>query len=297
MIIAIGSIALDTTRTPFKTVKDVLGGSGTYFGLASSFFSKTGIVAVVGKDFPEEYYKLLKDRLDVSGLKIVDGKTFRFDSSFDYDLGKRTTNKTELNVFEKFDPVLPEEYRTAEYVYLGNIDPEQQLKVLEQVNNPKLTVSDTIELWINTKRRKLIEVISRVDCMVLNDDEVRQLCKTPNIINGAKTILDWGAKFVIVKKGEHGAILFTHDNIFPTPGYPLGNVVDPTGAGDSFAGGFLGHIARKDKLGESTIKEAVVYGNVMGSFAVEDFSINSLLNLTLEQIEDRFQEYRNIVRF
>lgn len=297
MIIAIGSIALDTTRTPFKTVKNVLGGSATYFGLTSSFFSRTGIVGVVGNDFPKKYHELLKDRLDISGLKITKGKTFRFDSSFDYDLGKRITNKTELNVFENFNPVLPKEYRTAEYVYLGNIDPEQQLRVLEQVNNPKLAVSDTIELWINTKRKELVEVISRVDCMILNDDEVRQLCKTPSIINGAETILDWGAKFVVVKKGEHGAILFSHDDVFPTPGYPLGDVVDPTGAGDSFAGGFLGHIARVRKTDKTTIKEAVIYGNVMGSFAIEDFSINSLLNLTLEQIEERFQKYRNIVKF
>lgn len=297
MIIAIGSIALDTTRTPFKTVKNVLGGSATYFGLASSFFSRTGIVGVVGNDFPKKYYELLKERLDISGLKIIEGKTFRFDSSFDYDLGKRVTNKTDLNVFEKFDPILPKEYRRAEYVYLGNIDPEQQLKILEQVNKPRLTVSDTIELWISTKRRKLIEIISRVDCMVLNDDEVRQLCKTPNIINGAETILDWGTKFVVVKKGEHGAILFSHDGIFPTPGFPMGNVVDPTGAGDSFAGGFLGHITRKGKLDENTIKEAIVYGNVMGSFAVEDFSVNRLLSLKVEDIEERYQKYRNIVKF
>jgi len=297
MIIAIGSIALDTTRTPFKTVKDVLGGSATYFSLASSFFYKTGLVGVVGDDFPKEYHQILNDRLDLTGLKTEKGKTFRFDSSFSYDLSKRTTNKTELNVFEKFDPILPDIYKNAEYVYLGNIDPEQQLKVLNQINKPKLTVCDTIELWIKTKRDKLIEVMSRVDGVVLNDDEVRLLCKTSNLVNGAKMILNWGAKFVIIKKGEHGAIMFSPTTIFPSPGYPLEEVVDTTGAGDSFAGGFMGHLAHSEKINDKTIKEAVIYGNVMGSFAVEDFSINKLLTLTMDDINSRYKKYREMVTF
>jgi len=297
MIIAIGSIGLDTTRTPFKTVKDVLGGSGSYFGLAASFFYKTGLVGVVGNDFPQKYHKILNDKIDLTGLKVEKGKTFRFDSSFSYDMSKRTTNKTELNVFEKFDPILPDVYKNAEYVYLGNIDPEQQLKVLDQVKKPRLTVCDTIELWIKTKREKLLEVISRVNGIVLNDDEVRLLCETPNLINGAKKILDWGAKFVIIKKGEHGAIMFTPTTVFPSPGYPLEEVVDTTGAGDSFAGGFLGHLARSKKIEDRTIKEAVIYGNVMGSFAVENFSIDRFLTLTVDDINKRYKRYREIVTF
>jgi len=297
MIIAIGSIALDTTRTPFKTVKDVMGGSGTYFGFASNFFSETGLIGIIGEDFPEKYRNLLAERLDLTGLVVEKGKTFRFDSSFSYDLGTRTTNRSELNVFGEWDPKVPDEYKDAEYFYLGNVDPEQQLRVLNQLNKPKLTVADSIELWIRTKREELVEVISRTNGVVLNDEEVRQFCQTSNLIAGAKTILDWGADFIIVKKGEHGAILFTPEMIFPTCGYPLEEVVDPTGAGDSFAGGFMGHLARKGKIDDKTIKEAVIYGNVMGSFAVERFSINRFLTLTMDDIESRYKKYKEMVTF
>ncbi len=297
MIIAVGSVALATTRTPFKTVKDVLGGSGTYFVFASHFFSKTGLISIVGEDFPEKYRRLMAERLDLTGLVVEKGKTFRFDSSFGYDLGKRTTIKTELNVFGKFNPTVPDEYRDAEYVYIGNVDPELQLRVLDQVDEPKLTVADSIEIWIKTEKEKLIEVASRVNGMVLNDDEVRQLCQTSNIIAGARTILDWGADFMIVKKGEHGSILFTPEMIFPTCGYPLEEVVDPTGAGDSFAGGFMGHLARKGRINNRTIKEAVIYGNVMGSFAVERFSIDRFLTLTMDDIESRYNRYKEMVTF
>ncbi|MFQ6075290.1 MAG: PfkB family carbohydrate kinase [Candidatus Bathyarchaeia archaeon] len=296
MIVAIGSVALDTTRTPFRVVKDVLGGSATYFCLAASLFSETGMVGVVGSDFPEEYTRLLRDRVDLTGLRVeAGGKTFRFDASFDYDLGRRRTNRTELNVYEDFTPVLPEEYRRAEFVYLGNIDPEQQLRVLDQMERPRLTLSDTIEFWIKTKREKLLEVISRVDGFVLNDDEVRLLCMTPNIVLGANTILDWGAGFVVVKRGEHGAVLFTKNRIFPSPGFLLTEVVDPTGAGDSFAGGLLGHLARKGSLSEKAMKEAVVYGNVMGSFAVERFGPERLATLTMGEIEERYKRHCRMV--
>lgn len=297
MIIAIGSIALDTTRTPFKTVKDVLGGSGAYFGFASNFFAKTGLIGIVGEDFPEKYRRLLAERLDLTGLVVEKGKTFRFDSSFSYDLATRTTNKSELNVFGEWNPTVPDDYKNAEYIYLGNVDPEQQLLVLDQTNEPRLTVADSFDLWIRTKREKLIEVVSRVNGMVLNDDEVRQLCRTSNLIAGAKTILDWGADFIIVKKGEHGAILFTPEIIFPICGYPLEEVVDPTGAGDAFAGGFLGHLARNGKINDKTIKEAVIYGNVMGSFAVERFSIDRFLTMTMDDIAHRYKKYREMVMF
>ena len=297
MIIAIGSFALDTTRTPFRTVNDVMGGSGTYFGFASHFFYRTGLIGVIGEDYPIKYKKLLAERFDLSGLVVKKGKTFRFDSSFSYDLGTRTTNSTELNVFGEWNPTVPDEYKDAEYFYLGNVDPEQQLQVLDQVNEPKLTVADSIELWIKTKKEKLIEVISRVNGMVLNYVEVKQLCQTPNLIAGAKTILDWGADFIIVTKGEHGAILFTPEMIFPTCGYPLEEVIDPTGGGDAFAGGFIGHLARNRKINDKTIKEAVIYGNVMGSYAVERFSINRLLTLTRDDIESRYKKYKEMVTF
>ena len=297
MLVGLGSIALDTTRTPFKTVTEVLGGSGSYFSLTSSLFTETGLIAVIGDDFPEEYRKLFASKIDTKGLEVVKGKTFRFDSTFGFDLGARTTNKTELNVFGSWQPSVPDEYMDADYLYLGNVGPDQQLNVIDQMKAPKLTVADTIEFWINTQLEKLKKVVSKVDGMVLNDQEVRQLSEASNIYKGARKLIDWGTKFVIVKKGEHGATLFTKDIVFPTCSYPLENVVDPTGAGDSFAGGFMGHIARRDSLDMKTLKEAIVYGNIMGSFIVQDFSIGSLMGLTLEDVERRYKDYREIISY
>ncbi len=297
MIVNLGTVGLDTTETPFKSVSKLVGGSGTYSSIAASFFAETGLIGIVGDDFPEEYMNLFRDRLNIAGLVVEKGKSFHFVSSFGYDLGARTAIATELNVFGGWDPVVPEEYKDAEFLYLGNVGPGQQLSVLDQVDGPRLTVADTIEYWINTDREGLIEVISRVDGMVLNDDEVRQLCQTPNIIVGAKEILDWGPRFIVVKKGEHGAILFTREKIFPTCGYPLEKITDPTGAGDCFAGGFIGHLARRGSLDESVMREAVVYGNVMGSFAVEEFSIERFLPLTIEDIERRYDLYKSMVSF
>ena len=297
MILDVGSIGLDTTRTPFRTVTEVIGGSATFFGIVASFFAETGLVGVIGDDFPNEHLRILEERLDLTGLVVKKGRTFRFDSQFGYDLGVRTTLKTELNVFGEWSPVIPEKYADAEYVYIGNIGPDQQLRVLDQVKDPKLTAADTIEFWIKNQRDRLTELISRVDCMVLNDEEVRQLSQTPNIIKGAKTILELGPDLIIIKKGEHGAILFTREMIFPTCGYPLEEIEDPTGAGDCFAGGFMGHLARKGDISQKTLREAVVYGNVMGSFAVERFGVERFLTLTMEEIENRYQKYKRMVSF
>ncbi len=296
MIVVIGSIALDTTRTPKRTVKEVLGGSGTYFSIAASFFNQIGLVGIIGSDFPNKYWKVLDKRADLSGVQVKNGKTFRYDSSFDLSLNKRTTIKTELNVFENFEPKVPNKYRSAEYVYLGNIDPEQQLKVLEQMYKPKLVVSDTIELWIKTKPERVKEVISKMNGVLINDDEIKLLCGVSNIIKCSKIVLDWGVDFIIVKKGEHGAILCTQKMIFPSPAYPLDNVIDSTGAGDSFAGGFMGHIARNGRYDEKILREAVIYGNVMGSFAIEDYGVKRLLSLTEEEIEGRFQKYKRMIK-
>jgi sugar/nucleoside kinase (ribokinase family) len=297
LIVNLGTVGLDTTETPFRKVSKLVGGSGTFSSIAASFFTESGLIGIVGDDFPEEYMVLFKERLDLAGLVVEKGKSFHFVSSFGYDLGARNTISTELNVFGGWDPVVPEEYRDAEFLYLGNVGPDQQLSVLDQMDGPRLTMADTIEYWIKTDRDGLVEVISRVDGMVLNDDEVRQLCQTPNIIQGAKEIIDWGPKFIIVKKGEHGAILFTREKIFPTSGYPLEKITDPTGAGDCFAGGFMGHLARRGSLDEATMREAVVYGNVMGSFAVEEFSIERFLPLTIEDIENRYNLYKVMVAF
>jgi sugar/nucleoside kinase (ribokinase family) len=298
MIICIGTIGLDTTRTPFKIAERVLGGAAVYTGLSASFFEKVGLSGIIGKDFPAKYHRLLKEKLDITGVKVdKKAKTFFYDSTFDYGFVKRTANKTELNAIADFSPELPESYKKADYIYLANNDPEQNLKALEQVDNPKLSVCDTIEYWIVNKKKQVKKMMSSVDVVVLNDDEIRLLCKEPNLITGARKVLSWGPKYVIVKKGEHGSLLITDGFIFPASGYPMEDVVDPTGAGDSFAGGFLGHISRKRKLDEKTLKEAVVYGNVMGSFAVEDFSVWKFLAIDMEDIEKRYQRYREIVKF
>ena len=297
MIVTFWTVALDTTRTPFKTVERILGGAATYNAIAASFFDKIGLIAIVGNDFPENYRMILQDKMDLTGFVTTDGKTFYFDSQFDYDLSKRTALVTEENVIKTFEPKVPEEYKKADFVYLGNNNPKQNTKILEQFDHPKITVCDTIEYWIQKSRDDVIKMISNTRGVVLNDDEVRMLFKTHNLIKCARKVLELGPEFIIIKKGEHGAIFFSNDIIFLAPGYPLDTVVDPTGAGDSFAGGFLGHIGRKNSIDQKTLKEAVIYGNVMGSFAVEDFGINKFLTITNETIEERYKIYREFLTF
>ena len=297
MIITFGTVALDTTRTPLKIVENILGGAATFNGIASSFFHKTGLIAVVGRDFPESYKKSLREKVDLAGFVTANGKTFNFDSKFDFDLSKRTALRTEENVIKDFEPKVPEEYKKADFIYLANNNPKQNAKILEQFDNPKITLCDTIEYWIQNARNDVIKMISSVKGVVLNDDEVRMLFKKHNIISCAKEILNLGPEFVVIKKGEHGSILYSNDMIFTASGYPLENIVDPTGAGDSFAGGFLGHLARKNRINDMIFKEAVAYGNVMGSFAVEDFGIGRLLSITRDDIEKRYNAYKKFVSF
>ena len=298
MITVFGSIALDTTRTPFKTETKIMGGAATYASLSSSIFTTTSIVGIIGSDFPLEYKNILDNRVDTRGIITKhDGKTFHYDSSFDYDLSHRTSNKTELNVITDFEPVIPDEYINSEYVYLANNDPIQNMKILEYFSNPKLTVCDTIEYWILNKREDIVKMMSKVDGVVINDEEARLLCKTTNLIKCAKLIMSWGPQFIIVKKGEHGSLFLNGDIIFPAPAYPMEEIVDPTGAGDSFAGGFIGYIAKQNKTNIDTMKEAVIYGNVMGAFAVEDFGVKRLLAITKEDVRTRYLKYRNIVKF
>jgi len=304
VIIGIGSIALDCTTTPFDAVKDVLGGAIVNFGLSSSHYERTGIVGVIGTDFPKRYHDILNERLDLDGVKVEDGKTFRFESEYDYSLCKRYNTKTHLGVMDGFIPSLPENYRDAEFLYLGTNNPIQNLEVLRKMRSPKLTACDTIELWIETMKEETLEVMSKVDIVILNDDETRLLTGTPNLLRGGKVILEGGTntKHIIIKKGEHGALLVSKgDFIFPSTGYPLEEVVDPTGAGDAFAGGFIGHIARSSNQCEvidiDVIKEAIVYGNIMGSFVVQNFGINSLLQIDMSMIEDRYEAYKKMVSF
>ncbi len=300
LLTVFGTVALDTTRTPFRTETRILGGAATFASLSSSMFTQTSIVAVIGSDLPAEYIHALNAKgIDTKGIVTVQGgKTFHYDSSFDYDLSNRTTNKTELGVVAGFSPIIPEAYTKSEYIYLANNDPIQNIKILQHFDSPKLVVCDTIEFWINGNREDVISMIGKTDGVVINDNEARLLCKEANLAKCAKKILSWGSKFTIIKKGEHGAVLFTNDGqVFPSAAFFLDEIADPTGAGDSFAGGFLGHIARKNKFDFATMKEAVIYGNVMGSLAVEDFGVKRLLNITNRDVEERYQKYRNLVQF
>jgi cytidine kinase len=300
LLTVFGTVALDTTRTPFRTETRILGGAATFASMSSSMFAPTSIAAAVGSDMPSEHIRALSSKgIDTKGIIIIQGsKTFHYDSSFDYDLSNRTTNKTELGVIAGFDPVIPEEYIKSDYVYLANNDPKQNIKILRYFQNPKLVVCDTIEFWINGSRDDVVKMIEMTDGVVINDNEARLLCKEANLAKCAKKIMSWGSKFVIIKKGENGAILFTKEGlVFPAAAFFLDEIVDPTGAGDSFAGGFLGHIARKGVMDFATMKEAVIYGNVMGSFAVEDFGIKRLLLITKDDVEERYGKYCNLVQF
>jgi sugar/nucleoside kinase (ribokinase family) len=300
LLTVFGTVALDTTRTPFRTETRILGGAATFASVSSSMFAPTSIVAAVGSDMPAEHIRALSSKgIDTKGIIIIQGsKTFHYDSSFDYDLSNRTTNKTELGVIAGFDPVIPEEYIKSDYVYLANNDPKQNIKILQYFQNPRLVVCDTIEFWINGSRNDVVKMIGMTDGVVINDNEARLLCKEANLAKCAKKIMSWGSKFAIIKKGENGAILFTKEGlVFPTAAFFLDEIVDPTGAGDSFAGGFLGHIARKGVMNFATMKEAVIYGNVMGSFAVEDFGIKRLLSITKDDVVDRYAKYCNLVQF
>lgn len=300
MLTVFGTMALDTTRTPFRTEERILGGAATFASLAASAFTKTSMVAAIGEDMPNENISALQKKgVDTKGIVTVrGGKCFHYDSSFDYNLSSRTTLKTELNVIANFNPVIPEQYAKSEYVYLANNDPEQNIKILKLFDSPKLVVCDTIEYWIQSAPKKVAEMIAKTDGVVINDSEARLFCNEANLARCAKKILAMGPKFTIIKKGEHGAVLFDKEGqVFPAAAFFLDEITDPTGAGDSFAGGFLGHIARKGRADFRTMKEAVIYGNVMGSFAVEDFGVQRLLALTQGDVEARYEKYRSLVQF
>lgn len=293
-LLIVGSIALDTVATPFDRIDDALGGSAVYVSLAASYFSgPVYMVGVVGEDFDKEHIKLLEDHhIDLEGLKVVSGgKTFRWSGKYHYDLNVRDTLLTELNVFAAFDPVIPEKYRKSRFVLLGNIDPELQLKVLDQMENPGFVICDTMNFWIEGKKAELMEVLKKVDVLIINDSEARLLAQEPNLIKAARMIRAMGPKYLIIKKGEHGALLFSDNTVFSAPAYPLENIYDPTGAGDSFAGGFVGYLHKTQDIGIENLKRAVVFGSTMASFCVEKFSTKGLENLTYLKVHDRFREF------
>jgi len=297
MLTVFGSTALDTIRTPKKTLRNVLGGAATFAAISASFFTKPSLIAVVGNDFPKKYYDILQKNLDIRGLSILEGKTFRYDGKYDKNLSVRETLKTELNVLGNFKPSVPEEYQKSDYVYLANNDPAQNTKIIREFDNVKFSMCDTIEFWIRTKRNDVIKMIKSVDAVVINDEEAKLLTKESNLIKCAKKIMGWGTKYVIIKKGEHGSLFFYEDLIFPSVGFSLETVLDPTGAGDSFAGAMIGYLASKKKTSVSEIKKSIIYGNVMGSFAVERYGLDGLLRLKKSDINKRIRQYENMVSF
>ena len=297
-LLVVGSLALDTIITPFDKVEDALGGSATYISIAASYFSgPVRLVGVIGSDFPEKYISVLEDHnVDLEGMKIEQGKTFRWGGKYEYDLNVRDTLFTELNVFESFNPIIPENFRKSKYVCLGNIDPVLQLKVLEQMSDPQFVVCDTMNYWIEGKRDDLLKLLEQVHVLIINDSEARLLANEPNLIKASRMIRNLGPQTLIIKKGEHGAMLFTDDEIFSAPAYPMETIIDPTGAGDTFAGGFTGYLFKTRDLSQNNLKCAVIYGSSMASFCVEKFSTEGIENLSYLKIQDRYREFLNISR-
>jgi sugar/nucleoside kinase (ribokinase family) len=297
-VLIVGSVAIDSVRTPLGEAEEALGGAATYSSVAASFFAPVDLVGVVGKDFPQEHLQFLRERgINLDGLQVQDGATFRWKGYYDYDINQAHTLDTQLNVFEQFRPSIPESYQNAEYVFLANIDPDLQLEVLDQVRSPKLTFCDTMNFWIEGKRDRLLEVLKRVDVIFMNDAEARELCGTFSLVHAGRKLLDMGPRAVIVKKGEHGAILFTRGAHFSAPSYPLEEVRDPTGAGDTFAGGFIGYVASTDDISEPNLRRAVIHGSVLASYNVEDFSLGRMRTLSHDEIRERYHEFRRIAFF
>jgi len=297
-ILVVGSVAFDSVETPFGVVEEVLGGSATYFSTSASYFTDVCLVAVVGGDFPEEHTEFLRSRnIDLRGLVRNAGDTFRWKGRYGYDLNEAQTLETRLNVFESFRPSIPSEYADAEFVFLANIDPDLQMEVLKQVNKPRIIASDTMNFWISSKPEALKKVIGKVDILIINDGEARQLSQEPNLVKAAKMILSLGVKTLIVKRGEYGVLMFTGNSIFAAPAYPLEKVFDPTGAGDTFAGGFMGYLANTGNLTDAGIRQAIIFGSVMASFTVEDFSLNRLKRLDYREIEERYRGFKAMTHF
>ncbi len=297
-VLVVGSVALDSVETPFGKADEVIGGSGTFFAASASHFTPVQLVGVVGNDYPVDKLEPLRARhVDLSGLERAEGESFRWRGRYRHDLNAAETLETRLGVFSQFRPKIPQAFRQAPFVFLANIDPRLQLEVLKQVERPRLVACDTMNFWIESRRSDLIELMKHVDVLLLNDGEARQLTEHNNLVKAARWILDRGPKYVVIKKGEHGAFMFTASTVFFAPAYPLEDVFDPTGAGDSFAGGFIGYLAQRGKLDEAHFRRAVVYGSTMGSFAVERFSIQRLLEIGPDDIRKRLDAFRQLVAF
>jgi sugar/nucleoside kinase (ribokinase family) len=297
-LLVVGSVALDTIETPFGKAEDALGGSATIFSAAASLYCGVKLVGVIGSDFPVDQLRFLAQRgVDLSGVEQRDGESFRWSGVYSYDLNSRETLETRLGVFAEFEPKIPDGFRDAEWIFLGNIDPVLQLDVLEQVRAPRFVACDTMNYWISGKRDDLLRLLERVDLLMVNDGEARELSGEFNLLKAARWIQARGPRMVVVKKGEHGAILFAPDFIFFAPGYPLEEVFDPTGAGDAFAGGFIGSMARAGSSDPVHLRRAMIYGSAMGSFAVEKFGLERLIDLTPREIHDRVNQFRELTTF
>jgi sugar/nucleoside kinase (ribokinase family) len=297
-LLVVGSVALDSVETPFGKAENVIGGSATFFSASASHLAPVQLVGVVGTDYPVDQLKPLAARgVDLSGLEQADGASFRWRGRYRHDLNAAETLETHLGVFSNFRPKIPSDFRGAPFVFLANIDPRLQMEVLDQVDRPKLVACDTMNFWIESRRPELTKLLERVDLITLNDGEARQLTEEYNLVRAARWIMDRGPSVVIIKKGEHGAYMFNSQEIFFAPAYPLEEVFDPTGAGDSFAGGFMGYIAKTGDLSSESLRRAVVYGSAMGSFAVERFSVERLLEIGTEEIQERVRSFRQLVAF
>lgn len=302
-LLIVGSVALDTVKTPIEERSHLLGGAASYCATSASFFISPRLVGIVGEDFPQEHLDdFKKRRIDLEGLQIVPGKTFHWSGEYFGDFNVRETRVTELNVFENFMPTLPASYRESDVVLLGNISPELQLHVLQQIKEPRFVIADTMNLWINIARSSLKELLKRVDMLLLNDSEARELTEETNLIKAGRSLCKMGPRYVVIKKGEHGALLFDQEEIFSCPAFPLETIVDPTGAGDAFAGGVAGYLAHHLKAKESQVtpsllRKSLVYGSVMASFSVESFSVERLRSADASQIESRFEMFRSLSAF
>lgn len=297
-VVIVGSVALDTVQTPVETHADLLGGSASYASVAASFFAPVKLVGVVGTDFPKKFTTLLRKRgIDLAGLQVAEGKTFRWSGVYEWDYNTRRTLSVALNVFEQFNPTLPASYATAPFVMLGNIHPSLQHRVLDQMRRPKFILCDTMDLWIETAKPDLLKLLKRVDALCLNDSEARQLTGQTSLIKAGRTLLRMGPKFAIIKKGEHGALLFSNGDFFSAPAYPLEDIHDPTGAGDCFAGAFIGYVARAGRATPAVLRRAIVHGSVVASYDVENFSLQRLERLRPADIARRYAEFIRLSRF
>ena len=293
-----GTTGLDTIETPFGKKENILGGSAIHASIASSFFTPVSVVSIIGEDFSKDNFDFLKARgIDCGALKRVPGKTFHWEGFYKYDMNQAHTKQTDLNTLLDFDTVLTPELASSEYAFLANLDPDLQIKVIEQLKSPKFIAADTMNFWIDNKRDSLHKLVKKVDFMILNEGEARQFMETPSLPLAGKRLLELGAKGVIIKKGEHGAIVFTPDYFFSAASYPQEQLKDPTGAGDSFAGGFIGYLARCGEINEATIRSAIVVGSVMASFNIEDFGPDRMRRLTNKEIIKRFDEFRKFSVF